>query len=233
MQVKLFFRPIEIQYRDVFQPFLTKSSQTCDRAFANIFCWQHYYHTQWAEANGFLIVRAHINGERRAAYILTSQENHPSYADIIPLLEEDAANLNLPLTLMGLTVTECDELQRQLPGQFLFDRNRDFADYIYNTADLKSLKGRKYAPKRNHVNKFKSLYNYHYEAITKDNIAECMQLAKSWVSQHAEDESAQSEFITIQNAFQHFEKLGLFGGALYVDNKLVAFTYGSALRGKS
>ena len=230
MQTKLTFRPVEIQHRDIFQPYLTKTSQTCDRAFANTFCWQHLFHTQWAEANGFLVIRAFINGERRAAYILVSQEEIPPYADIIPALEADAASLDQPLTLMGLNKNECDTLQRQLPRQFFFDRNRDFADYIYNIEDLKTLKGRKYAPKRNHVNKFKSLYDYHYEAITEENIADCRQLEEDWISQHAEDDSAQAEYLTIQNAFQHFEALGLFGGALYVHDKLVAFTYGSAIR---
>ena len=230
MQTKLSFRPVEIQHRDIFQPYLTKNSQTCDRAFVNTFCWQHLFHTQWAEANGFLVIRAFINGERRAAYIVVSQKETPIYTDILPLLEADAAEFDQPLTLMGLSEEECDTLQQQLPGQFFFDKNRDFADYVYKADDLKTLKGRKYAQKRNHVNKFKSLYNYHYEAITKENIADCLQLEESWISQHSEDESAQSEYITIQKAFQHFEALGLLGGALYVDGKLVAFTYGSAIR---
>ncbi len=230
MQTKLSFRPVEIQHRDIFQPYLTKNSQTCDRVFVNTFCWQHLFHTQWAEENGFLIIRAFINGERRAAYIVVSQKDRPAYTDILPALEADAAEFDQPLTLMGLSEEECDILQQQLPGQFFFDKNRDFADYVYKADDLKTLKGRKYAQKRNHVNKFKSLYNYHYEAITKENITDCLQLEESWISQHAEDESAQSEYITIQKAFQHFEALGLLGGALYVDGKLVAFTYGSAIR---
>lgn len=230
MQTTLTFRPVEIQYRDIFQPYLTKNSQTCDRTFTNIFCWQHLFHTQWAEANGFLIIRAFINGERRAAYLLVSQEDTPAYTDIIPALETDAAKLDQTLTLMGFSEDECNTLQQQLPGQFFFDRNRDFADYIYNIEDLKTLKGRKYAQKRNHVNKFKSLYDYHYEAITKGNITDCVQLEEDWISQHAEDDSAKSEYLTIQNAFLHFEALGLFGGALYVHDKLVAFTYGSAIR---
>ena len=229
MQTKLTFQPVEIQHRDIFQPYLTKKSKTCDRAFVNTFCWQHLFHTKWAEANGFLIIRAFINGERRVAYILVSQDDIPHYADILPCLEADVASFDQPLTLMGLSEAECDIMKHQLPGQFCFDHNRDFADYIYNVEDLKTLKGRKYATKRNHVNKFKSLFNYRYEAITKDNIAECKQLEESWISQHADDESAQSEYLTIQNAFQHFEALGLFGGTLYVDDKLVAFTYGSAI----
>ena len=130
---------------------------TCDRTFTNLFCWQHYFHTSWTEVNDWLVVRAYINGERRAAYIVFSKSDTPDYSEILPLLEADAAMLGLPLTLMGLAECECEMLRCQYPDAFLFDKNRDFADYVYLAENLRMLKGRKYAQKRNHVNKFKSL----------------------------------------------------------------------------
>ena len=147
----LVFQPVDIQHRPMMLPYLRKHSQTCDRTFTNQFCWQRHYHTQWAEANGWLVVRAHINGERRAAYIPFSQKDNPNYSEIIPLLEEDAKSNDQPLTLMGLSEEECKLLQQQYPNDFVFDSNRDFADYIYRAEDLRTLKGRKYAQKRNHV----------------------------------------------------------------------------------
>lgn len=223
------FRPLEIICRDRFLPYMAKRSQTCDRTFTNLFCWQDYYHTLYAEYEGWMVVRVNINGERRVAYVVLSQEDEPYYPDIIPLVEEDADRLEQPLSLIGLAESECEMLQRQLPGEFLFDKNRDFADYIYRVEDLRLLKGRKYAQKRNHVNKFKSLYAYHYEPLTVDHIEDCMRLERSWTSQHTDLESAQAEFETIQRAFRHFEELQLRGGVLYVDNRIVAFTYGSAI----
>lgn len=210
-------------------PFLLKNSQTCDRVFANLFCWQHYYQTRWAETDGWLVVRAYINGERRAAYLIFSQEEKPDYSTIIPLLEEDAARLEVPMTLMGMSKGECDELQRQYPDAFLFDDNRDFADYVYLAEDLRTLKGRKYAQKRNHVNKFKSLYSYRFETITEANIADCLELEEEWMSSHAGDESAVAENVTIKAAFRHYAELELLGGVLYVEDRPIAFTYGSAL----
>ena len=226
---KLQFQPVEIHHRANIQPYLRKHSLTCDRAFANMFCWQHHYHTQWAEVDGWLVVRAYINGERKAAYIAISQNNTPDYSEIISLLEADARQNNQPLSLMGLNDDECALLQQQFPDAFVYDRNRDFADYIYRADDLRMLKGRKYAQKRNHVNKFKSLYSYHYEPIARNNIADCLQLEEFWIAQHDHDESARAEYDTIQRALQHFEELELLGGALYVDRQIVAFTYGSAV----
>lgn len=229
MSKQLHFIPIEIQHREVFLPYLENNSQTCDRAFVNLFCWQHYYHTMWTEVDGWLVVRAYINGERRAAYIVFPKSDTPDYTRILPFLETDAASLGLPLTLMGLSEGECDELRRQCPGAFLFDKNRDFADYVYLAENLRTLKGRKYAQKRNHVNKFKSLYSYHYEPITKLNIADCLALEDAWMEQHRDDESAVEEYAAISKAFHLYEALGLIGGILYVEDHPVAFTYGSPL----
>lgn len=227
MTKQLHFIPIEIQHRTTFLPYLEKRSMTCDRTFTNLFCWQHYFHTSWTEVNDWLVVRAYINGERRAAYIVFSKSDTPDYSEILPLLEADAAMLGLPLTLMGLAECECEMLRCQYPDAFLFDKNRDFADYVYLAENLRMLKGRKYAQKRNHVNKFKSLYSYHYEPITESNLSDCIALEEEWMEQHGDDESAAAECLTIQNAFRHYEELDLTGGVLYVENQPVAFTYGS------
>ena len=223
------FKPININDKYIIDPYLKKNSQTCDRNFTNLFCWQHFYNTQWTIADNWLVLRACINGERRMAYITVSDKDNPDYCTIIPTLLEDAKKNNQPLTLMGLTDEECRLLENCCKHEFIFDKNRDFADYIYKSENLNTLKGRKYAQKRNHVNKFKSLYNYHYEPISKANIADCLQLEESWIQQHPDDESAKEENFVIKNALGHFEELNLIGGALYVENQIVAFTYGSEI----
>lgn len=223
------FQSFRKEHRDLLLPYLKKQSQTCDRTFTNLFCWQHLFRTTWAETNDWLVIRAYINGERRAAYIPISQKDTPYYPEIIPLLEKEAAKLQQPLTLMGLSEMEVSILQEQYPNAFIFDNNRDFADYIYSAEDLKSLKGRKFAQKRNHVNKFKSLYNFHYEPLTKENCVKCLQLEEQWLAQPGHETSAQSEYITIKNGLENIEELELVGGVLYVDQEIAAFTYGSAI----
>ena len=52
MTKPLHFKSVEIHHREILQPYLTKNSRTCDRTFNNLFCWQHYYRTAWAEQVG-------------------------------------------------------------------------------------------------------------------------------------------------------------------------------------
>ena len=223
------FKSILIDNKSLFDLYLKKNSKTCDRAFVNLFCWQHFYKTQWVEYRNWLIIRAYINGERRMAYIPVSQQIKPDYKEILHVLLEDALQFNQTLTLMGLSEDECELVEASCNNCFIFDKNRDFADYIYLSESLKTLKGKKLAQKRNHINKFKSLYSYEYEPITKNNIHHCLKLEEKWVKQHCNDESAVSEYVAIKGAFDNFDSLGLIGGALFVDNEIVAFTYGSEI----
>lgn len=226
------FKSVRIQDKKTIDSYLKVGSQTCDRAFANLFCWQHFYKTQWAEYENWLVIRAYINGERRAAYIPVSKNESPHYEQIIPALLEEAKQNKQNLTLMGLDDKEIEILKNCCSNDFIFDKNRDFADYVYKSEDLRTLKGRKYAQKRNHVNKFKLLYDFRYEPISKNNIPDCLKLEENWLQQHRSDNSTYAEYDVIKSAFDNYDELDLTGGALYVGDNLVAFTYGSALNGE-
>jgi hypothetical protein len=223
------FQPVEVKDRPIIQPYLVKNSETCYRTFVDMYCWQDYYHFSWTIIEDWLVLRMRVNGERRAAYMVMSKEDHPRYSSVIPIIEEDAAAQGLPLCLMSLNEKESQDLANEYPGTFIFDNNRDFADYIYSAEDLRTLKGRKYAQKRNHVNKFKSLYSYRFEPLTRQIIPECLELAEKWEIHHDNSDTARSELAVIQKSFRYFEEFELTGGALYVDDRLIAFTYGSEL----
>jgi hypothetical protein len=97
--------------------------------------------------------------------------------------------------------------------------------------DLLLLQGKKYQPKRNHINKFKKLYNYQYNNMTQEDIPECIEMHKQWVLTHCKRGSTgfDNETCATSKALQLFSKLELKGGVLRVDGKVVAFTIGSAI----
>ncbi|KAA6307012.1 hypothetical protein EZS27_041324, partial [termite gut metagenome] len=103
-----------------------------------------------------------------------------------------------------------------------------YSDYIYLHEDLVALKGKKYQPKRNHINKFKKEYNYEYVPITSDTISDCLLLEVEWqkTNEQRQGEDASDENQAVVYALRHFEELGLTGGILYANGKAAAFTYG-------
>ena len=97
------------------------------------------------------------------------------------------------------------------------------------SVELAELKGKNFQPKRNHVNKFKRTYNYKYTPLTVDLIPHCLELEEKWCEEHdcEEEESLINERKALNIALRNFDALGLVGGALWVDDEIVGFTYGA------
>ncbi len=224
------FRPVRLEDRAAIERFTLPSDiRNCDLAFANMFCWQTVYRSSWAVVEGFLVVRFHIGGGTRIGYMQPVGEG--DFTRIVPALEADARALGQRLRLIGLTDQGRELLRRSCPGAFAFHSDRASEDYIYRADDLRELPGRRYQPKRNHINRFTAACpDFRYEELTPDRFDECMTLERQWRRAHEGHASELcAEQRAMQLAFDRFGELGLRGGCLYVGERLAAFTYGSAV----
>ena len=134
--------------------------------------------------------------------------------------------------LHNITKEDFARLDALYPGRFDIRYERDYADYVYEADKLAALSGKKYHSKKNHVNKFMSLYpDWSYEPITKDNIEECFQMALRWRELNGceADEEKHAEICVTLNFLRLFEELQMRGGALRVNGEIVAFTVGEAV----
>ena len=109
----------------------------------------------------------------------------------------------------------------KLKDDFNLQEKRDYEDYIYSYESLSTLKGRHYAKKKNRVSNFKKSYQFSYESISKDNINEVVAFQKKWYEIHSEssEEILKNENEGILNLLKNYEKLGLKGGFLKVNNQ--------------
>ena len=224
------FRDITVADKPIFDRYACAVEvRNCDMTFANIFCWQPLYRSEWAEVEGFLVVRFRLGGGERLSYMQPLSGNGSlDFSSIIPLLEADAATLGEPLRFAGLTKESVEVLRNACPGKFAFAASRDYADYIYSAEDLRNLEGRKYQPKRNHINRFRHENEFRYLPLTSDYADECLRLNELWGAGRTDDDATiAAEREAMVRAFDNFEVLGLLGGAICVDGELAAFTYGS------
>ncbi|MEG1622428.1 MAG: GNAT family N-acetyltransferase [Alistipes sp.] len=223
------FKPVTLSDRAHIEAYVQAANcSNCDMAFANMFCWQFVFQSAWAEVDGLLLIRFRIGGGGEIGYMQPIGDK--DFTRIIPALEENALSHGQRLRLIGLSDEGCTLLQTTHPGEFAFDSNRNQEDYIYLAEDLRTLSGRKYQPKRNHINRFTATYSFRYEPLTREHFAECLQLERQWEKAHNDRPAEHSiEQRVMQLAFAHFEELALFGGCIYVADQLVAFTYGSAI----
>lgn len=224
------FKPVRLEDRAVIERYTMPSGIcNCDLAFANMYCWQAVFHSAWAEIDGFLVIRFQIDGGERIGYM--QPVGTGDLGAIIPCLREDAHAHGQRLRIIGLTDEGREIIRRVHPCHFAFESDRALEDYVYNADDLRNLTGRRYQPKRNHINRFMSEYpDYRYEPLTPDRFEACMALERAWRREHEGHTSELcAEQRAMQRAFEHFEELGLIGGCIYVGERLAAFTYGSAV----
>lgn len=224
------FRPVTVSDKSLFEKYSYRyGGRNCDMAFANIFCWASFYGNEICESDGFLLVRLLVDGRKKTGYLEPLGEG--DVKKVVGLLAEDAARLGQPLRLQSLSQGFADTLSRIDTDNRLFVfENRDFFDYLYSAESLRSLRGKKLQPKRNHVNQFKRAYDYRYESLTPAHKDEVFALLHKWrEGKHADDRSIDVEEQVIRTGMENFNALGLLGGALYVGGRMVAFTYGSPL----
>ena len=186
--------------------------------------------------------------------------------EVLDCLMEDARSLDSPLHIICIKPSHF-QIYKELLPHFGIWHQRAWSDYIFSAEQLGSLKGHKYQQKRNHFNKFKSLYDFEYRELTPNMAPLCIELHHKWQreylerinqekqngQQHEQQQNEQQqnehreqhlngvqqnelqmvelqeEAEAISEALNHFEELGLIGGALFVNGTMVAFTYGSLL----
>lgn len=195
--------------------------------FSNIFLWAKHYGVTFAIIRDMLVIRSVKQDHCSYAYPIGANPAKP----VIEQLLEQARQDKVVFGMHGLTAEKVQLLEQQFPGHFTFTPERDTFDYIYRSEDLITLKGKKYHGKRNHINRFETEHpDWFYEPITSHNMQECLLFAQEWLQrQDSIHPGLTSEYQLIQTAFRWFDILGLVGGLLRVDGKVVAFSLGEPI----
>jgi len=115
---------------------------------------------------------------------------------------------------------------------FVVDEERDRADYVYLAEDLRELPGRRFRNKRNAILQFRRTCPAAKYVPMDNAIADrCAAFCRHWIDRHHNSDlpGLQREVETTLHMLARFQWLGLTGGAMLVDGRLVAFALGEAL----
>lgn len=223
------FRPISAADAEVLRSYTMQSNcMNCDMNVANLCSWQFLYHTEYAEVDGFLLLRFLLDGQ-------TTYMKPIGQGDLRSMLQRlvaDARSQGDTLRMACVCPCAREVMEEAMPGAFTFTTNRDSADYLYLREKLVTLAGKKLQPKRNHINKFKRLYpDYEYRPLTTELVPECLRLAEEWCRTNdcREQRAAMAEQRMMAYALNHIEELHILGGTLFVEGRMVAFTFGARI----
>ena len=220
------FRKPVIQDKDWVTGYIKqKKSRSCEDTFGNLLLWARFYGVQIAEVEGFLV----------SASFGEDLSFHYPYGEgdvkkCIETLEAYALEQGKEFQMHCVTPEQYEELDQLFPGEFEIEYNRDAADYVYEAEKLRTLSGKKYHGKKNHVNKFKKTYeNWEYISLNSEHAEEAFQLLLEWKNLNLcmENHDKNAEACVACNYLRLFEELGVCGGLLRVDGQAVAFCIGS------
>ena len=204
-------------------------TRSCDRTFANVYLWAKFYQVVFTQYKNTLVFRDNSAGYGYAFPVGTDED----VKAVIPDLIQEAENAGETFCMYGVTREHFEQLEQWFPGKFQCEYNRDEADYVYETEKLATLSGKKLHSKRNHINKFKQIFEgrWDYEPLTEESVEECFQMAMKWRIENEceEDEEKNQEMCVTMNSLRLLKELHLVGGILKIDGEIVAFTIGEAI----
>jgi hypothetical protein len=188
----------------------------CDQAFGNLFCWGKIMDVGLVLSEDTFIARwgkevtVPIGANRKALLEQMLEDGHSRF--------------------LGIDERYKQWMEQTFSGKFTFKEAKNF-DYIYDREALSTLKGKKLAAKRNHINAFEQSHQWEVRPIDQSNLQEVMEFNDWWCRQNncAAEDSMAWEGCAVRRGLKHFEALGFFGVALYADGRLCAFTYGEPL----
>jgi len=182
-----------------------------------------------------------------ARYCASADQRHDNngpgsgLAGVIRTLRDECFAHHQPFSITNLNQPEIDFLQWAFPGEFEFSEPMtERYDYICLKENIINLPGHVLRPKRQHLSQFPKFYpNHEYRALEPSMFPECLALLQQW-SDNAEAlghlqgaDSKVMERDSIGHVFDNWEQFGAIGGALFVDSKMVAFTYGVPINGNT
>ncbi len=237
------FHHLSLSDREAMQAVtLPSERRNCNYTFANLVGWQFWYYTEVCVLENAVVLRYTFDGQR--AYMVCISE-----ALSLELIEALFDDSNGDLTLMGLEDSQVAQLSARI-SQFSFSVEpvRDQYDYIYRRTDLATLRGKHLNAKRNHIHRFRAEHpDFKYRPLTPEFFDECRRLTEIWQGDKAaikreqsqvylssEEREQASDMIDVEKQvmetiFSNWDALGMTGGSIIVDGRMVAFTYGAAV----
>ena len=227
------FHQLSLSDRETMQAVtLPSGRRNCNYNFANLVGWQFLFGTEVCVLGNAVVLRYTFDG-RRAYMVCTSEALS---LELIKALLNDS---NGDLTLIGLEDSQVEKLSTlnsKLSTNIEPVRNQ--YDYIYRRTDLVTLHGKHLDAKRNHIRRFRAEHpDFEYRPLTPELFDECRRLTEIWQeekSQHEhengnENETIDAEHQVMETIFSSWDALGMMGGSIFVDGRMVAFTYGAAV----
>lgn len=223
------FKAIDITDRAPVEAYLAAHPPLASEyTFTNLFAWRETYQYRLATfGDGFLILK-------------TGHDGQPAFLQPLAPADKQKAVRACHDYLRGLgAAPRIDRVGEDFfagddPGAWPFtvEEDRDNFDYVYRVDELTALKGEKFHDKKNLLHQFqRNSPDARYVPLTRELVGRSLLFQHEWCDEREceKDASLHQEMCATYQILLHFERLGVIGGGIELDGRLVALTIAERL----
>ena len=222
------FAPLVCQHRDLLAEALEAAQpEISELTFLYQWIWRPYTHCRVSCLSGTVVLAADST-QTGQPYFLPPITREPQQAT--ELITSVLAHADTATSFERVPQTIADRLKEH--DDLVLTEQRDRADYVYSADELRELPGVRFWRKRNHVRQFWAAYPHAEYVEMDDGLAQsCAQFCKDWLKRHPKRDlpGLRREVDTTLAMLDQWQWLGLSGGAMLCDGRLVAFALGESI----
>lgn len=221
------FTPVSLAEREQYYAIWDLTPRhSLDYTLANLWGWQEYYGLEWQFTANLCWIRqtrpetvcwAPLGDWHKANWPAVFEQCFCGAARNFIRVPEELAHL----------------WEKTLPDKVKLTEERGQWEYLYLQAYLATLAGGKFHKKKNHYNSYVKAYGEpDYHEITDQMVEDVLAVQDDWCQWHecAGSPSLMAENEAINRVLTHWDAFrSMYGGSLYVDGKMIAFSIGEAL----
>ncbi|MDR2156388.1 MAG: phosphatidylglycerol lysyltransferase domain-containing protein [Clostridiales Family XIII bacterium] len=242
----LFENRVTLENRPLLEKYLQGFDyKTSGLSFSSLFMWRNINRFSWQIFGDYLCIAAadNLEPEMGASFMFPPLTKTGTYdpAELRKTILAAKAYFESkgePFIMMLVPFHMNEILSKAMPGELTFEADRPNFDYVYNTEDLISLRGRDFHAKRNHLNYFLKNYTYEYTEMTTDMAPEAMRFIREFnerknLSDPHERELLEMEEEAMKDVFVNLDAVGYLTGVILIDGKMQALSIGGQLGTKT
>ncbi len=207
--------------------FELENSRSADFNFGNIYMWDKRFKQSVTSCGDRLITLLSRKGQAYFAFPVGAGDIKPAFEQMMSYCKKNGISFKL----CGICEEHLALINEAYPDLFDIEEDRDYSDYIYDISKLAAYPGKHLHSKRNFCNRFENEHEWSFVPLSKALIPECIKMLDEWKQQSAERLGSDYgyEEDAISRGFEHFDELGLEGGVLYAEGRIIGFTVGEKI----
>jgi hypothetical protein len=228
----MIFKRLVIEDKNVLENFIKPYKfLSCEYSFTTLYIWRKACDICFTTYKDVLIIKKK-DFEGKYYFMQPLGYNKENLKEIIEALMDYKTEHNMDYLFKDLDeefMEEIKDIYDDVKG-ICIKEDRDNFDYLYEAEKLIKLSGKKLHGKKNHYNSFIKNYNYEVKDIESEEvIKDVIVAAEKWYEDNSDDYMLFYELQGIKDVVKNMDIMNTKGIAVYVDDKIVAFSLGEKL----